>query len=227
MNDDDLRDGLRSEFAEVRLGTPVKDVIARGHRLRRNRRLLPALGAGSAAVGASVALTLGLTAATAPSAGRLTLTDWSVKTDSHHTISVIIRDDHETSASMRRLSRALQVAGVPALVREVPPRACSRAPASFGVTTPLTTFRIHLSRLKHGSKVIFVVPVAGPRRPGHGKAPLRPHLTHRTMTRRPLLPAMFVIRSDGKCVPNWHVTRPARPAHSAHVPHLARQGHRG
>ena len=54
MTDDDLLETVRSELAELRLGAPVQDVMARGTALRRHRRMLPAVGTGA---GVAVAAT--------------------------------------------------------------------------------------------------------------------------------------------------------------------------
>jgi hypothetical protein len=181
MNDDDLLSNLRARFADVRLGAPLDDVLARGRRYRRERRLLPAIGAGTGTVAAVVALVAGLTLpGAAPATSRAVLTDWSVSTGPHHTVTVVIRDRGESRQARIGLTRALHAAGVPAIVRtRQPARACA---LRFGVTRPATVikasqvpvakFKIHLSQLRKGAKVVLIIPeipVASHQRlrPGH------------------------------------------------------------
>jgi hypothetical protein len=161
MNDDDLFDGLRADLADVRLGTPVQDVLARGRQLHRSRRVLPALGAGTGTAAAAVALTLGLIAPAAAPAPA-TLTDWSVTTGPHGTVNVAIRDHRESKATMSRLTRALRAAGVPALVRtELLPN-CRLPDASKPIVVspavPVSTFKIHIAHLAKNARVVVLVP---------------------------------------------------------------------
>ncbi len=164
-SDDDLFEGLRAELADVRLGTPIEDILASGRRRHRNRRLLPVLGTGTGAV-AAVALTLGLVVPGAqPATTHATLTDWSVTAGAHHTVNVSIRDHRETKASMIGLSRALHAAGVPALVKAAPPTNCGPEPVLVKPSGTLryhkftkATFRIRVARLRKGAKVVVVVP---------------------------------------------------------------------
>jgi hypothetical protein len=182
MNDDDLLNSLRSCFADVRLGAAIDDVVARGRRYRRERRLLPAIGAGTGTVAAVAALVAGLTLpGAAPATSRVMLTDWSVSTGPHHTVTVVIRDRGESRQARIGLTKALHAAGVPAIVRtRQPARACG---LRFGVTRPTTVikasqvpiakFKIHLSQLRKGAQVVVIIPgipvTLHPRlRPGHG-----------------------------------------------------------
>jgi hypothetical protein len=165
MTDDDLLlETVRAEFAHVRLDAPVEDVLARGARLRR-RRAVPALGTGTLA--AVAALTFGLGATTPGGATPATLTAWSVTTGPGHTVNLTIRDQRLSGPERAKLRKALQAAGVPAVVETRPPRICRLALSpvprlfTFSRHHGRLTFNIKLGQLPKRAQIAVVLPHRG------------------------------------------------------------------
>jgi len=162
LTDDALLQGMRDEFAHVRLGAPVEDVVARGRQLRR-RRTWPVLGAGTGSVAAVVALTFSLAASSAgPRGAHVVLDAWSVISKPDGTVSLTIRDQAESGRDRARLGRALRADGVPAVVRAGLPHGCgpsvevqrikiSRLPGAV-------TFYLNPRKLPRGVRIAIVIP---------------------------------------------------------------------
>lgn len=164
LNDEDLLASMRDEFANVRLGAPVEDVLARGRQLRR-RRTWPVLGAGTGSVAAVVALTFSLAVSGAgPRGAHVVLDAWSVISKPDGTVSLTIRDQAESGRDRARLGRALRAAGVPAVVRAGLPRGCGRSVEVQRIKIPRHpgTVRFYLKpgRLPHGMRIAIVIPAA-------------------------------------------------------------------
>ena len=206
MTDDDLLETVRSELAGVKLGTPVQDVLARGNALRRNRRLLPAVGAGAAVAVAAAGLTLGLGAVGGSPAAHASLDGWTVTKLPDQTVSLTIGNQAESGPDRIRLRRALAAAGVPALVLTQRPACQLRLRMS--PLTPLPVYRYHPSPVRHpaviryklrpvpkGSRVEIVLPSR--KQPAY--RPLRVYQY------RPL-PRVYIFKPSGKCA-----TRPLTP----------------
>ena len=180
MTDKELLDGLRTTLADVRLGTPVESVLARGRVLRRRRRLLPAAAAGAACL-AGVA-GLGVAGGLPGTAGQVRLAAFTVTKQPHHMVDLAVRKHGQIDP--RRLVYALRSAGVPVAGSR---SACQadRLPISAILTSPragkddLAVYRIHVSEIPRGSYIQVVVPSRGatraaPRAAGHPRpAPRR------------------------------------------------------
>ena len=78
MTDDDLLESIRSQFADVRLGAPLDEVLARGRELRRNGRWLPAMGAGAGTFATVAALTFATAGGGQAPMLHASLTAWAV-----------------------------------------------------------------------------------------------------------------------------------------------------
>jgi hypothetical protein len=127
LSDDALLEGMKDEFARVRLGAPVEDVVTRGRQLRR-RRAWPVLGAGTGTAAAVAALAFGLAApGGGPGSTHVALDAWSVVSKPDGTVSLTIRDQRESSHDRARLGKVLRAAGVAAVVRSGLPRGCHAA----------------------------------------------------------------------------------------------------
>jgi hypothetical protein len=116
MNDEDLIThdmitSVREPFAQVKMATPVEEVMARGRGLVRRRRLRGMTGA-TAAVAAAVALLVSV-AALGGHHAPVTLAAWTVVTEPSGTVAITIRDLRDPAG----LQRALRAHGVPAIVR--------------------------------------------------------------------------------------------------------------
>lgn len=211
MTDDDLLENLRSELADVRLGTPIQDVLDRGNALRRHRRMLPAAGAGAVATAAGLALGLG--AVGGSSAAHASLDAWTVTKLPHKTVSVTIRARAESGRDRLRLSRALVAVGVPALVRTKPPACQLRLspltpqpiytyhrlpqlrPIRRIALSPVsraqrgTVIQIKVQRIPKGARIVIVVP--GPEQ-RFDRVP-----TFRFKQRREA--SAYIIKPSGRC----------------------------
>jgi hypothetical protein len=213
MTDDDLLQTVKSEFADIRLGIPVSDVMARGRELRRGRRLLPAAGAGVGALAVAAGLTLGL----GGPGGEPALAAWTVTAQPNHTVTLTIRDRHLSGPDRLHMRRALNAVGVPALVltkrpvcvygltrlKSIPYRPLARSKS--------TIYRFRLSKIAKGSRVVIVVP-----KPTFTKLPTRPirarsALPHRLTSVHQLtkVPTVVVIPAVKACL--LKPLRPARP----------------
>jgi hypothetical protein len=119
VTDESLLQNMRDEFADVRLGAPVEDVVARGTHLRARRRRWPALGAGVGSVAAAAVVAVSLAApGTGPRNGTHVVLDaWSVISKPGGMVSLTIRDQRESVADRARLGQVLREAGVPAVIR--------------------------------------------------------------------------------------------------------------
>lgn len=162
MSDDDLLQTVRTQFTDVRLDARVEDVMARGRQLRR-RRTWPALGAGTGAVTAVVALTFGLaTSGVGPGSTHVVLDAWSVVSKPDGTVSVTIRDQRESGQDRARLRKALRQAGVPAVVQTALPGGChtvsSPQPIQVSRHRGAITAIIELGRLPKRAQLVVVVP---------------------------------------------------------------------
>jgi hypothetical protein len=222
MTDDDLLETVRADFAEVRLGVPVGDVMARGNEFHRSRRLLPAAGAGVGVMAVAAGLTFGLGApGAAPASSSASLAAWTVTTQPGHTVNLTIFNRRLSGPDRRHLSRALRAVGVPALVLTKRPECVSRIaiatlkPVPYRPATRLkhrpfpraakgATFRIKLSKVGAGDRVVIVVPKAlryvavPPRRLPAAGHPVAGHPA-RSVLRPYVLPAVAVVPSSGAC----------------------------
>jgi hypothetical protein len=108
MIDHDLREGIRATFADVRLGTPLDDVLRRGLARRRRRRLNPAV-AGTSAVG----LTGTLAAVAGLPGSQVQIAAWTVTARAGHIVDLSVR--RPAAVDPNRLASALRDAGVPAV----------------------------------------------------------------------------------------------------------------
>lgn len=115
MNDDEMTVVIRDSLAEVRMSTPVADVLRRGERFRvRRRRTRSGALIALAALGAVVA---GLVLANAPhhtgaKTGKIDLAAFTVTRRSADSVSVTIRQLTDLSG----LQAALRADGIPARV---------------------------------------------------------------------------------------------------------------
>ncbi|HYK31254.1 MAG TPA: hypothetical protein VEV63_04800 [Streptosporangiaceae bacterium] len=162
LSDDALLEGMRDEFAHVRLGAAVEDVVARGRQLRR-RRAWPVLGAGTGTVAAVVALTFSLAASGAgPRGAHVVLDAWSVTSKPDGTVSLTIRDQPESGQDRARLGRALRAAGVPAVVRTGLPSGCHPSVEVRRIKISrhrgAVTWYLRPGKLAHGIRVVIVIP---------------------------------------------------------------------
>jgi|HubBroStandDraft_1064217.scaffolds.fasta_scaffold10569_5 hypothetical protein len=164
MNDDDLRDCMRAEFAQVKLAARMEDVVARGRRLRRGRTL-PALGAGTGTVAAVLALTFSLAGAGGPAnpSTHAVLTAWSVKSGPPGTVTLTIRDQPVSKPDQVKMREALRAAGVRAVVQTRAPRACQTIAAPELVTVSrhdgVITVKFKLGRLAQQPTIAVILPV--------------------------------------------------------------------
>ena len=164
LSDDALLEGMRDEFAHVRLGASVEDVLARGRQLRR-RRNWPVLGAGSGTVAAVVALAFSLATPGAASGDgtHAVLDAWSVVSKPDGTVSLTIRAQRESVPDRARLARALRQAGVPAVVQTgVPFRCLPTVKIQPGITISrhpsAVTFYFKRGKLPKGIRIAIVIP---------------------------------------------------------------------
>ena len=218
MTDDDLLETVRSELAEVRLGAPVQDVLARGNALRRQRRMLPAVGAGAGVAVAAAGLTLGLGAAGAPPiAPHASLDAWTITKLPNKTVSLTIRDAAKTRHDPLRLSRALAAVGISAIVRTRPPE-CGLRLSPYppqekpdSTTSPAPNeivIRIKPRAIPKGTRVAIVLPATV--RPYVRPATVHPARVHgRPVRSVASKPYVYLVRPFSRCGAKH------RPEHSA------------
>ena len=162
-DDDDLLDTMRSEFAHVKLGASMDDVVARGRRLRR-RRAWSALGAGTGSAAAVIALTFSLAGpgALPGNTTHVTLAAWSVTVGPRGTVKLTIRNLREARHDQARMREALRAAGVPAVVQTGLARGC-RPTETIQQAIILRhdgtiTFKIEPGKLPKGARRALVIP---------------------------------------------------------------------
>jgi hypothetical protein len=166
-DDDDVLERMRAEFANVRLGAPIQDVVARGRRLRRWRLSALGAGAGAGTVVAVVALTFGLAAPGAQpgNATRAVLTGWSVTSGPGGTVNLTIRNLGESRHDRARVQEALRAAGVLAVVQDEPLDGCRAVAAERAVKVSrehgTVTFKIEPEKLPKRVRVTIVIPASG------------------------------------------------------------------
>ena len=162
-DDDDLLDTMRSEFAHVKLGASMDDVVARGRRLRR-RRAWSALGAGTGSVAAVIALTFSLAGPNALSGNptHVTLAAWSVTVGPRGTVKLTIRNLREARHDQARLREALRAAGVPDVVQTGLARGCRPTETiQQGIVlrhAGTITFKIEPGKLPKGAQGALLIP---------------------------------------------------------------------
>lgn len=155
MTDDDLITLVREQRSNVRMDTPVEQIVGRGRALRARRRL-PGVAAGALAVAAAAVLAVTALQPAGHQGGRplpAQLDAWTVTKQANGTITVTVRQ----LRNPKGLQRTLRADGVPASVSFGGyPRACQRYPKMsavlmgevFGAHGPPLV--IHPKALPHG-----------------------------------------------------------------------------
>jgi hypothetical protein len=132
MTDDDLITLVREQRSNVRMDTPVEQIVGRGRALRARRRL-PGVAAGALAVAAAAVLAVTALQPAGHQAGPqppIHLTAWTVTRHADGTITVTVRQLRDPQG----LQRTLRADGVPASVTfSGYPRACQRYPKMSAV----------------------------------------------------------------------------------------------
>jgi hypothetical protein len=149
MNDDELNTTVRERFTDVRLDTPVEEIVKRGRAVRARRRIPVAAGGLAVAAGVAIGATA-LAGAGQPAShpAGATLTAWTVQKQSNGNVRVTIRDLRDPAGLQARL----RADGVPANVSTSGlPAACRPA----AVTK--SGLRRVVTRHQHGRRVVFVI----------------------------------------------------------------------
>jgi hypothetical protein len=107
MDDNDLLDAVRQDFAGVRMNTAAETILTDGSSLRRRRNRRRVYGAGVTALAAVAAISgVTLTAGTSGASGAhdAQLTAWTVQKEADGTIDVTIRDLLNLTGLQQRLT---------------------------------------------------------------------------------------------------------------------------
>jgi len=149
MNDDELHTTVRDHFTDVRMDTPMDEIVTRGRAVRARRRIPVAVGGLAAAAGVAIGVaTLASGGQPASHATSATLTAWTVQKQANGDVRVTIRDLRDPSGLQARL----RADGIPASVSYSGlPAACQPA--------AVTKTQLHsvVNRQQHGRRLVFII----------------------------------------------------------------------
>ena len=149
MNDDELHTTVRDHFTDVRMDTPMDEIVTRGRAVRARRRIPVAVGGLAAAAGVAIGVaTLASGGQPASHATSATLTAWTVQKQANGDVRVTIRDLRDPSGLQARL----RADGIPASVSYSGlPAACQPA--------AVTKTQLHSvgNRQQHGHRLVFII----------------------------------------------------------------------
>ena len=149
MNDDELHTTVRDHFTDVRMDTPMDEIVTRGRAVRARRRIPVAAAAWPRRPGwRSVWPPWRPGGQPASHATSATLTAWTVQKQANGDVRVTIRDLRDPSGLQARL----RADGIPASVSYSGlPAACQPA--------AVTKTQLHSvgNRQQHGHRLVFII----------------------------------------------------------------------